>query len=105
MRTALSALPLPTTGDRHQRKGPADMPAKRLEPTVRLFDPDKKTRLAYTHSSATDIGKRFAAIRRAQAQAERLADPAAAAAAKETVRRKKAEASSTENPAQLRLVG
>ena len=81
------------------------MPAKRIDPTVRLFDPSKKTQLEYTHSTATDIGKRFAAIRRAQAKAERLADPAAAE--KQPARRKpKPEAhNTTDNPAQLRLVG
>ena len=59
------------------------MPAKRIDPTVRLFDPSKKTQLEYTHSTATDIGKRFAAIRRAQAKAEREAAAAERAAAQQ----------------------
>lgn len=77
------------------------MPAKRLEPTARLFDPDKKAQLAYTPANATDIGKRFAAIRRAQAKAERLASAGPAA----TPRARRKPETAIDNPAQLRLVG
>lgn len=50
------------------------MPAKRTEPSRSAVN--QSAGFKYTHSSNTDIGKRFAAIRRAQAKAER--DAAAA---------------------------
>jgi hypothetical protein len=42
------------------------MPAKRTEPSQRLLQGGK-----YTNSVSTDVAKRFAAMRRAQAKAER----------------------------------
>lgn len=42
------------------------MPAKRTEPSQSLLQGGK-----YTNSASTDLAKRFAAMRRAQAKAER----------------------------------
>lgn len=52
------------------------MPAKRTEPTRRATD--MAAGFKYTNAVSTDIGKRFAAIRRAEAKTARAQQPAAA---------------------------
>ncbi len=51
------------------------MPAKRTEPTRHATD--MTAGFKYTNAVSTDIGKRFAAIRRAQAKTARAQQPAA----------------------------
>ncbi len=51
------------------------MPAKRTEPTRRATD--MAAGFKYTNAVSTDIGKRFAAIRRAEAKAARAPQCAA----------------------------